>query len=166
MAGLLLLLFVIVPIIELAVMIQVGSWIGAGPTIALLLLFTIGGVWLVKYEGLGVWTRFRRQVEQGAAPANELVDGFLILVAGALLIIPGFVTDVVGLLLLVPPVRSLARNLLIKRSRSRLRMASVGYGGQGVRFPTARVYDVESVGDVTPPEWRDRGSNPRGELEP
>jgi UPF0716 protein FxsA len=90
----------------------------------------------------------------------------LLLVAGALLIIPGFVTDIVGLLLLVPPTRALARNLIVKRSRSRLRMASFGYGGPGVRFPTARVYDVESVGDVTPPEWRERSSTPRGELEP
>jgi UPF0716 protein FxsA len=164
MAGLLLLLFLIVPIIELYVMVQVGSAIGVLPTVGLLLLFSVAGVVLVKYEGLGVWQRFRRQIEQGVLPTNEIIDGFLVLLGGALLIVPGFVTDFFGLLLLIPPSRALVRNLIAHRYRARLQVMSVGYGGPGVPFPQTRVYDVENVGDVTPPQWRG-GETPRGELE-
>jgi UPF0716 protein FxsA len=164
MAGLLLLVFLVIPIVELYVMVQVGGMIGVLATIGLLLLFSVTGVWLVKFEGVGVWMRFRRQVEQGVLPTTELIDGFLILLAGALLIVPGFVSDVVGLLLLVPPVRALARRLIAHRYRSRLQMASVGYGGPGGPFRYSRVYDVEDVGDITPPQWRS-GDKPRGELE-
>ena len=162
MAGVLLLVFVVIPIIELYVIIQVGSWIGAGPTIALLLLFSVAGIWLVKREGLGAWARFRGQVEAGAVPTNELLDGMLILLGGALMIVPGFVSDFVGLLLLIPPTRSVVRKLLARRLRARLDTATIGYGGPGRSFTYTRVYDVQNVGDVTPPEWRD--DSPRGEL--
>jgi UPF0716 protein FxsA len=165
MAGVLLLLFVIVPIVELYVIIQVGSWLGAGPTIGLLLLSCVVGVVLVKHQGLSVWARFRAQIDRGALPTDELVDGFLLLVAGALMIVPGFVTDVVGLVLLVPPLRRVVRNLLIRRYRDRFQLAGVGYGGAGVSFHSRRVYDVENVGDITPPQWRERPAT-RGELEP
>ncbi len=122
MAGLLLLVFLIVPIIELYVMVQVGGLIGVLPTIGLLVVFSVAGVWLVKYEGLGVWARFRRQIEQGVVPTNEIIDGFLILLAGALLVVPGFVTDFIGLLLLIPPTRALVRKLIAHRYRSRLQI--------------------------------------------
>jgi UPF0716 protein FxsA len=163
MAGVLLLLFLIVPIVELYVMIQVGSWIGVAPTIALLILVSVTGAWLVKREGLGVWARFRAQLDRGVLPTNEILDGFLILLGGALMLVPGFVTDAVGILLLVPPARALARLLLARRFTRRLERATVGYGGPGQSFTYRRVYDVQQVGDVTPPEWR--GANPsRGEL--
>jgi UPF0716 protein FxsA len=164
MAGVLLLVFLILSIVELYVMVQVGSAIGVLPTVGLLLLFSVVGVVLVKHEGLGVWLRFRRQLERGVLPTNEIIDGFLILLGGALLIVPGFVTDFFGLLLLIPPTRVVVRNLIAHRYRSRLQIASVGYGGPGVPFPQARVYDVENVGDATPPQWR-AGDTPRGELE-
>lgn len=164
MAGLLLLLLVIVPIVELYVIIQVGGWIGAGPTIGLLLVSCVVGVVLVKYQGLAIWGRFRAQIDRGVLPTDELVDGFLVLVAGALMIVPGFVSDVVGLLLLVPPARRVVRNLLVRRYRDRFQLADVGYGGAGVSF-RSRVYDVENVGDITPPQWRERPPT-RGELEP
>ena len=163
MAGLLLLVFLILSIVELYVMVQVGSAIGVLPTIGVLLLFSVVGVLLVKHEGMGVWQRFRQQLEQGVLPTDEIIDGFLILLGGALLIVPGFVTDFFGLLLLIPPTRVLVRNLIAHRYRARLQISSVGYGGAGVPFPQTRVYDVENVGDVTPPEWR--GASPRGELE-
>lgn len=164
MAGVLLLIFLAIPIIELYVIIQVGSWIGAAPTILLLLLFSVAGIWLVKREGLGAWARFRGQVEAGAVPTNELLDGMLILLGGALMIVPGFVSDFVGLLLLIPPTRGVARKLLAKRLQARLATTTIGYGGPGQSFSYTRVHDVQDVGDVTPPEWRDGG--PRGELGP
>lgn len=165
MAGVLLLGFVVLAVVELYVLIQVGSWLGALPTIGLLLLFTVAGIWLVKREGMGVWSRFRQQVEQGILPTNEIIDGFLILLAGALLIVPGFVTDIFGVLLLVPPTRALVRRVLAHRYRSRLQMGTLGYGGPGATFGYSRVYDVENVGDVTPPQWRGDPRS-RGELEP
>jgi UPF0716 protein FxsA len=164
MAALLFVLFVVVPIVELYVVIQVGGWIGAGLTIGLLVLFTVAGVLLVKYEGLGLWARFRAQIDRGVVPTDELIDGLLILAAGVLFVMPGFVSDAVGLLLLVPPLRTLVRKGLIHRYRDRFQVATLGYGGSGATFGYGRIYDVENVGDVTPAQWRDE--RPRGELEP
>jgi UPF0716 protein FxsA len=165
MAGILLLLFLVIPVVELYVIIQVGSWIGPLPTIALLVLVSVAGAWLVKREGLGAWARFRAQVDRGAIPTNELLDGLLIVLAGGLMLVPGFVTDVVGLLLLIPVARALVRRLLARRFEARLDRAAVGYGGPGRSFTYRRVYDVRDVGDVTPPEWRTPDVRPRGELE-
>ncbi len=117
--------FLIVPIVELAVIIQVGQVIGTWNTIAVLLLVSFGGAWLVKREGVTVVRRFRLQMEAGHVPGRELADGVLILFAGALLLTPGFVTDVFGLLLLLPPVRSAVRaaalHRVVERSHRRLR---------------------------------------------
>ncbi len=105
----LLVLFLIVPIVELAVIIQVGQAIGVVPTIATLIGVSVVGSWLVKREGMGVWRRFRQQMEAGHVPGRELADGVMIMLAGALLLTPGFVTDVFGILLLLPPVRAAIR---------------------------------------------------------
>lgn len=112
---LLALVFLVLPIIELAVIIQVGQSIGVLNTIGLLLLVSFVGAWLVKREGLGVWTRFQRQVEMGVVPGREIADGVLVMLAGALLISPGFVTDVLGILLLLPPVRAAIRSAALYR---------------------------------------------------
>ena len=118
--GVLVLMFVIVPIAELFVLIEIGQVIGTWNTIALLLAVSIAGAWLVKREGLGVVRRFRRQLEAGAIPGRELADGVLIIVAGALLLTPGFLTDVAALLLLLPPVRSGVRRLAMGRLSTRV----------------------------------------------
>lgn len=115
MLGWLIVVFLVVPIIELVVIVQVGQVIGVWYTIALLIAVSVAGAWLVKREGLGVIRRFRRQLEAGSLPGRELVDGVLILFAGALLLTPGFLTDVFGLLLLTPPVRSVIRATLLRR---------------------------------------------------
>ena len=116
----LLLLFIILPIVELAVIIQVGQVIGVLNTIALLLLVSFVGSWLVKREGLAVWRRFRQAVDRGQVPGKEIADGVMVLLAGALLISPGFVTDVFGVLLLLPPVRAAVRGLLLRRAAVRV----------------------------------------------
>jgi UPF0716 protein FxsA len=115
MVALLAVLFVVVPIVELFVIIQVGQVIGAFNTIALLLVVGFAGAWLAKREGAAVWRRFRRQIEAGAVPGREVVDGVLILFAAALMLTPGFVTDIVALFLLLPPVRAVIRATLLKR---------------------------------------------------
>lgn len=115
MIALLFVVFLVVPILELVVIIQVGQAIGAWNTVGLLLLVSIVGAWLVKREGISVVRRFRRQLEAGSIPGKELVDGVLILFAGALLVAPGFLTDILGILLLLPPVRAVIRAGLMRR---------------------------------------------------
>ena len=100
---------VVVPLVELFVIIQVGQWIGFLPTILLLVVISITGGILVKRQGLGAWRRAQAQLRAGEMPAAELVDGALILAAGALLLTPGFVTDAVGLVLLIPAARFFPR---------------------------------------------------------
>jgi UPF0716 protein FxsA len=121
--GPLVLLFIVVPIVELYVIIQVGHVLGVANTLGLLILVSFVGAWLMKREGLSTWRRAQRQVEAGTVPGRELVDGALIVLAGALLLAPGFVTDAVGLLLLLPPVRgsvrSFARHRLERRAAYR-----------------------------------------------
>jgi UPF0716 protein FxsA len=107
-------LLVVLFIAELYVMILVAGQIGVLSTVGLLILIAVLGIWLVKREGLAVLRRLRRTVDAGQVPHREVVDGFLIVFAGLLMIPPGFITDAVGLLLLLPPVRSLVRLWLFK----------------------------------------------------
>ena len=115
MLAVLAFVFLVLPVVELAVILTVGRTIGVLNTLALLVLVSVAGAWLVKREGMGVWRRFRRQVEAGMVPAREVADGAMIMLAGAMLLTPGFVTDVVALLLLLPPVRAMVRASLIRR---------------------------------------------------
>lgn len=126
MVVVLALVFLVVPILELAVIIQVGQSLGVLNTIGLLLVVGFAGAWLVKREGLGVWRRFHTQVRNGVVPTREIADGVLILFAGALLLTPGFLTDVLGLLLLVPPVRAAIRGAAMLRASRRVMRISRG----------------------------------------
>ena len=115
MVALLVLVFIVVPVVELFVIIQVGQEIGALNTIALLLFMGIAGAWLVKREGTGVVRRIQRVSSAGGVPTRELADGFLILCGGGLMLAPGFVSDLLGLALLLPPVRAVIRPFLLHR---------------------------------------------------
>jgi UPF0716 protein FxsA len=106
MVLILLLAFIAVPIAELAVIVAVAHEIGLLWTLAMLFGFSIAGSVLAKQQGLEVWGRVRATLARGEMPSTELVDGFLVLLAGALLLSPGFLTDVVGVVLLVPPARA------------------------------------------------------------
>ncbi len=127
MAALFVVVFLVVPLVELYVLIQVGSAIGALNTIALLLLMGVLGGWLMKREGLGVVRRVQSQLRSGRAPTTEVVDGFLILFGGALMLTPGFLSDALGLALLIPPVRAVVRASVSRRMRLRV------LGGPGDR---------------------------------
>jgi len=115
MAMVLILVFVVVPLVELAVFIQVVQWIGFLNATLLLLLVSILGIVIVRHQGIGVYRRVREQMRAGIVPAADLVNGLLVLIAGVLLIVPGFVTAVLGLLLLTPPVRAGVRSVLRRR---------------------------------------------------
>ncbi len=91
-----LLLFMLIPIVEMWILIEVGGWIGALPTIGLVVLTATIGLSLLKQQGLSTLLRARRKMDEGAIPASELVSGVMIAVGGALLLTPGFVTDALG----------------------------------------------------------------------
>jgi UPF0716 protein FxsA len=119
MVGVLVLLFILVPLAELYVIIQVGQAFGALNTIGLLIVISAAGAWLAKREGIGVWRRFQRQVQTGSVPGKEIADGVMILFAAALLMTPGFLTDLLGIALLLPPVRAVVRGALTQQAAKR-----------------------------------------------
>jgi UPF0716 protein FxsA len=121
-------LFLIVPIAELYVIIQVASGIGVLNTLGLLILSGIIGGWLAKREGVALLRRIQRQLQAGQLPAKEVVDGALILLAGALMLAPGFLTDLLAILLLVPPTRAAVRAVLLRRFSHRLVVRASGTG--------------------------------------
>jgi UPF0716 protein FxsA len=114
----LLLLFVVVPIAELYTIIRVGASIGFFNTLAVIIAVGFIGSWLVKREGMRTWVRFNQTLASGQIPAKEMVDGVLILGAGALLLTPGFLSDVFGILMLFPPTRAVLRGYVMKRVKA------------------------------------------------
>jgi UPF0716 protein FxsA len=116
----LLALFIVVPMLEIYVIIQVGHSIGALDTIGLLIVVSVVGAWLTRHEGFVVLRRLRAQLDSGRVPTGELVDGVLVLCAGVLMMTPGFVTDAIGLLVLFPPTRAVLRRYLRHRFEVRV----------------------------------------------
>jgi len=138
MGLLLVLVFIVVPIAELYVIIQVGGLIGVGPTLLLLLLDAILGSWLLKHEGRSAWRRFNQALAERRLPAKEVADGFLIILGGALLIAPGFITDVFGILFLPPPSRAVARRILRRWTVGRVTVVGFPAGAAMGGFGTGR----------------------------
>jgi UPF0716 protein FxsA len=130
MPVLLVLLFIVVPIVELFVIIQVGEAIGVLPTIALLIADSVLGSMLMRSQGRAAWRRFNTAIREGRIPHREVLDGVLVIFGGALLLTPGFVTDVLGIVLLLPPTRALVRGVVGRRLLPR--MVASGLGGFGV----------------------------------
>lgn len=98
-------LFIGVPLVEIYVLIKVGGVIGALPTVLLVVLTAVIGVWLVRWQGFATLWRARKALAEGRLPALELLEGIVLLAGGLLLIVPGFVTDILGFLCLIPGVR-------------------------------------------------------------
>lgn len=111
----LLLLFFAVPLVEIYVLLEVGSVIGALPTIALVVLTALVGAGLIRAQGLATLRRVQQELEQGELPAIGIIEAALLLVAGALLLTPGFVTDTLGFLILIPPLRRRAIQVFLER---------------------------------------------------
>ena len=116
----LVLLFIVVPIAELAVIIQVGQVIGVWWTIGLLVVDSILGSILMRTQGRSAWRRFNEATGAGRVPAREVLDGALVIFGGALLLTPGFITDILGLILLIPPTRALVRGVVARRLTHRM----------------------------------------------
>jgi len=117
----LLLLFIITPIVELYLLIKIGSLIGAFNTIMLVLLTGIIGALLARSQGLLVLSKINRNLQSGIVPAEHMVDGLFILVGGLLLITPGVITDIVGFMFVIPHTRSLVKTYLKKKLNSMAR---------------------------------------------
>ncbi len=146
MALVLLAVFIGLPLLEIAVFIEVGSALGVWPTIAATVATAIAGSLLLRAQGLATLLRARAQMDQGQVPAREMFEGICLVLAGALLLVPGFVTDALGLLLFVPPFRELLRRFIGQRLAAR--------GGQG----RTRIF-VDGQ-EVNPNSW-ERGGPPR-----
>lgn len=110
----LVLLFIVLPLAELYVLIQIGQAIGALPAIAILLLDGIVGAWLARSQGRLAWGRFNEAMAAGRVPGKEIFDGAMVILGGSLLLTPGFITDIFGIILLLPPTRALVRKLVLK----------------------------------------------------
>jgi UPF0716 protein FxsA len=142
----LIVLFIAVPIVELAVIIQVGQLIGLWPTLALLVADSILGSVLMRSQGRAAWRSFNAAIGSGRPPAREVLDGVLVIFGGALLLTPGFATDILGLLLLIPPTRAVVRRLLVRRFAGRMVASATSAAfarGRPSRGPAG--YDVEGT---------------------
>ncbi|MPZ94747.1 MAG: FxsA family protein [Propionibacteriales bacterium] len=129
--------FLLVPVVEIYVIIQVGQAIGAPWTIALLLFESLLGAWIVKREGRRAWAALQTALTKGQLPHTEVADAALVLVGGTLLLTPGFATDVVGFFFVLPPTRPLARRLLGWFVARRVARSTVRvFGGPGTPGPT------------------------------
>ena len=124
-------LFVLVPLVEIYMIVQVGQAIGAWWTILLLVLDSLIGSWLVRREGARAFRALREALNSGRMPARELVDGGLTLIGGTLMLAPGFITDLLGLLMILPVTRPLFRRLLTGVVAGRL--VTMGPGAPGGR---------------------------------
>lgn len=165
---LLVVLFIVVPIAELYVIIQVGEAIGVWPTLLLLLLDALLGSLLLRHQGRGAWRRFNEALAQRRFPGREVADGLLIVIGGTLLLAPGFITDIFGLLLLIPPTRAIARAVLKRFTVGRFTVVGMPGGGgpfgpggpAGPGAPTGRHYDY----DVSAEEMPTNGNGSRHQL--
>lgn len=108
-------LFLLIPVIEIWLLIKVGGALGVLPTILLLILAGMLGMALLRHQGFATLARFQRSMNEGQVPAQAMLDGVVLLVAGVLFMIPGFFSDILGLLCLFPPTRYLLLKALLKR---------------------------------------------------
>lgn len=141
MMARLILLFLLTPAVELALLIQVDQVIGFWPTVGLIIVTGIVGSHLARREGLSTWRRLNTRLQSGDLPGTELADGVIILVAGALLITPGILTDVLGFAGLIPFTRAPLRRVVMrwfqrKMQQGTMRVQFGAFGGAGPGAPS------------------------------
>jgi len=118
-------LFIGLPIVELALLFKVHDHFGLGPTVLLVLLTGIAGAALVRRQGIAILFRIQREMEAGNLPAPQMIDGIMVLIAGAFLVTPGLITDTVGFALLVPVIREYIRGWLRKKLEQNVRSSYI-----------------------------------------
>lgn len=150
-------IFIVVPLAELYLILQVAEWFGGGVqgaalTILLLIADSIIGAMLLRSQGRAVWRRFNLALQEGRVPHREVVDGVLVIAGGALLLTPGFLSDVVGAVLLIPPTRALIRPIFVRRMT---RKAAIRITDVRGRQPEPADFDVEGTAtEYEPPPGR------------
>ena len=127
--GKLFLLFTVTPLVELYILIRIGAWIGALPTVLLVVVTGFAGAYLAKLQGFQVWMRIQYEVNAGRFPATSLLDGLLLFAAGLVLITPGIITDVLGFLLIIPATRAPIRDWLARKLRRMMDSGTVEIRG-------------------------------------
>ena len=159
----LLALFITIPVIELYLFLKIGSRIGWGTTLLVIVATGVLGAWLTKRQGLRALDRFRAAATEGRLPHAEVVDGIMILIAGAVLLTPGFLTDAAGFLLLTPAVRDWIRPALARGLEKRVRVVTTSsFPGAApgadapMRQVEGKVFDVDVDADVKPSETREK----------
>ncbi len=151
MFTILLAIFVVLPIVEITLLVKLGNGIGWLPTIALVLGAGMAGAAIARVEGFRAAMRVRSQMAHGVLPADEMFDGFLVAVAGVLLVLPGILSDVLGLVLLVRPTRRLVRQWLTRWARKRFQVHVVrgrdadGTPPRGDQIIDARVVETRVI---------------------
>lgn len=124
----LLILFIGIPLIELVLFYRIGSLIGLGPTVATVILTGFLGAALTKRQGLQVLAKYQKALAEGRMPHAEVIEGLMILVAGAVLLTPGFLTDAIGFAMLIPPVRAVIRQFAGRYLKNRVNVSVTGMG--------------------------------------
>lgn len=160
MAWILFVIFIVVPIVEIAIIIQVGQLIGPVWTVVLLLTSAVVGSWLLRREGRRTWRAFREALAEQPVPTRQVADGALVIVGGALMIAPGFLTDAAGILCLLPPTRTLLRRVVTGAVARRL---------LGPATPNRRVRARRGPGRPYPPTQTQASSDHQvieGEIDP
>ncbi|MDP5255443.1 MULTISPECIES: FxsA family protein [unclassified Vibrio] len=151
------LLIVCVPIIEITLIIQLGSWLGIGWTLALIIFTAVVGAALVKQQGVAVIARAQHQWQQGQVPAKTMVEGLALALAGLMLLTPGFMTDAIGLALLFPPWRQKIAQTLMERIVVRSAHQGDGFSrhsSQGNTYDGEYQRTAESSSDETSSEQK------------
>jgi UPF0716 protein FxsA len=173
--ALLVVLFIAVPLVELWLILEVGSLIGVLPTIGLVLLTGLVGAALASSQGRAAWRRFNGALAEGRVPGREIFDGAMVIVGGALLLTPGFLTDAIGIIFLIPPTRAVIRRLLAGRVMRRAAARAPVFGWVGQARPAgppaggrqangpSRSYDVEGTASEAPNPPRELGDPGRGD---
>ena len=133
MFPVLLFLFIVVPIVEIALFVQVGGFLGLWPTIALVLVTAIVGASLVRSQGIATLMSVQRRLQQGELPAQQIIEGVMLAVSGVLLLTPGFMTDALGMVVLLPAPRAMLARQLMSRVKVHGMASgsgfSAGFGG-------------------------------------
>jgi UPF0716 protein FxsA len=151
------LFLLVLPLVEIAGFVVVGRQIGVLATLGLIVATGVAGAMLMRFQGFGVMTRIRRDIEAGRDPGRELAHGIMILLAGFLLLIPGFLTDILGILLFVPKVRDLGWRFL--KSRVNFATDFSTMGGGFARRGRGRTIDLD-------PDDYSKGESPRSRGSP
>ena len=152
-----LLLCIVLPVVELALLIKIGRTIDIGPTVALVVLTGVIGAALAKHQGLRTLARIQEHLARGTIPAKEMVDGLLILIAGAVLITPGVITDAFGFVLLIPPTRALVRRAVTNYFKKRTTIVPPSLSSPpsgGDEFIDVEAYDVPESPQDKPADER------------